>query len=124
MTRRHLVALLAVAALASPPSRAGEAARRAILPPELPWQGRSLELVAAPTDPWITPAERDGFRLTPSHDDTLAYLRRLAARAPEIQLVSLGKSPEGRDLWLAVVSKERARSPQELRRSGKPVLFA
>lgn len=124
MTHRYLAALLAVATLASPPARAGQAARRAILPPELPWQGRSLELVAAPTAPWITPAERDGFRLTPSYDDTLAYLRRLAARAPEIQLVSLGKSPEGRDLWLAVVSKERARSPQELKLSGKPVLFA
>lgn len=124
MTRRLLAALLALAAVASPPVRGGEAARRAILPPELPWQGRSLELLAPPADPWITPAERDGFELTPSYDETLAYLRRLAAQAPEIQLVSLGKSPEGRELWLAVVSKERARTPEELRRAGKPLLFA
>ena len=113
-----------VVGLVAPGTRAGEAARRAILPPELPWQGRSLELVAPASDPWITPAEQGGFRLTPSYDETVAWLRRLAARAPEVQLVSIGRSPEGRELWLAVVSKERARSPQELRRSGKPLLFA
>ena len=56
-------ATLALAAgLCGPAAQAGEAARRAILPPELPWQGRSLELVAPASDPWITPAEKSGFR--------------------------------------------------------------
>ncbi len=121
----RLPASLALAvSLAAAVAQAGEAARRAILPPELPWQGRSLALLAPASDRWITPAEASGFRLTPSYDETVAWLRRLSTAAPEVQLVSIGRSPEGRDLWLAVVSKERARSPQELRSSGKPLLFA
>lgn len=116
--------LVLVAGLAAPAAQAGEAARRAILPPELAWQGRSLELVAPASDSWITPAEKSGFRLTPSYDETVAWLSRLAAQAPEVQLVSIGRSPEGRELWLVVVSRERVRSPRDLRRGGKPLLFA
>ncbi len=119
------VAALAFSAFAQPaPVSSSEAARRAILPPELPWHGKSLALVASPLDPWITPAEQAGFERTPSYEETLAYLRRLAAAAPELHLVSLGKSPEGRDIWMVVASKERARTPQALLLNGKPTLLA
>lgn len=95
-----------------------------ILPPEIPWEGKSLALVAGSSDPWITPTETSGFSRTPRYDETIAYLRRLAAAAPEIQMVSLGKSPEGRDIWMAVVSRERAATPESLKAAGKPVLLA
>jgi murein tripeptide amidase MpaA len=101
-----------------------EAARRALLPPELPWRGKSLALVASPLDPWITPAEASGFERTPSYDDTVAWLKQIVAAAPELQLVSLGTSPEGREILMVVASKERARTPQALAANGKPTLFA
>lgn len=102
---------------------AGEAARHAILPPEQPWHGKSLALIAPPTDDWITPAEREGFRSTPSYAETLAFLQRLAESTPAVRLTSLGTSPEGRALWLAVVSKDGARTPRELAANGRPTLF-
>jgi hypothetical protein len=46
------------------------------------------------------------------------------AKAPNLTLLSLGKSPEGRDLWLVVASKEGAKTPQALRANGRPTLFA
>lgn len=107
-------ALLAAALISTTP----------ILPPEIPWKGKSLALVANPSDPWITPAEATGFARTPRYDETIAYLRRLAGAAPEIQMVSLGKSPEGRDIWMAVVSRERASTPERLKAAGKPILLA
>ncbi len=94
------------------------------LPPALPWEGASRALIAAAGDPWITPAEASGFRTTPSYDETVAWLERLAAAAPQVRLVSLGASAEGRDLWMAVVSAEGAETPEALHATGKPVLLA
>src|SRR6266581_2335611 len=68
----------------------------AILPPAMPWSGKSRELIAKPDDRWITVAEKTGFHATPTYDQTVAWLRQLAATAPEVRLTSLGRSPEGR----------------------------
>jgi hypothetical protein len=95
-----------------------------ILPPAQPWNGASRALAVPANDAWITPSEASGFRTTPRYDETVAYLRRLVAAAPQLRMVSLGKSPEGRDLWLVIASKERAFTPDALRRTGKPALFA
>lgn len=100
------------------------AARKAVLPPELPWDGASRSLVAAPDDPWITPAEASGLTRTPSYQETVDWLSRLAAAAPEVEMVSLGKSPEGRDVWMVVASAEGFITPEALAASGKPVLLA
>jgi hypothetical protein len=96
----------------------------AILPPAIPWNGASRNLVVAPDDPWITPSERDQLRTTPRYDETVAYLRRLVAASRDLHLLSLGKSGEGRDIWLVIASRERAFTPEALRRSNKPVVFA
>jgi hypothetical protein len=101
-----------------------DARRQAILPPELPWAGKSRSLVRPPGDPWATPAERSGLTETPRYDETVAWLRKLVAAAPNLAMISLGKSPEGRDLWLIVASKEGAKTAEALRANGRPTLFA
>lgn len=93
------------------------------LPPVRGWSGRSETIVTQAGDPWITLAEESGFRKTPRYDETIAWIRRLATAAPEVKLVSLGKSPEQRDIWMVVVSRARATTPDALRRSGKPTLL-
>ncbi len=95
-----------------------------ILPPELPWSGKSESLALAPDHPWATPAEASGLTATPRYAETMTWLQRLADASPELAMVSIGKSPEGRDLWLVIASKERAFTPEAVRASGKPVLFA
>ncbi|HJW94419.1 MAG TPA: M14 family metallopeptidase [Thermoanaerobaculia bacterium] len=94
------------------------------LPPAIPWHGKSYALVVNADDPWITPSEKSGFRTSPSYDETVAYLRRLTAAAPQQRMVSIGKSPEGRDIWMIVASKEQLFMPDALHRSGKPTLLA
>ncbi len=112
MKRIAALLLLATAAYAQP------------LPPAIPWDGKSRELIAAADDPWITPAEKSGFRLTPSYDDTVAWLRKLAAAAPQLRMVSLGKSGENRDIWMVVASKDRAFTPEALKKNAKPIFLA
>lgn len=103
---------------------ADDAARRAVLPPELSWSGRSRSLALPPEHPWATPFEKSGLQRTPRYDETVAWLQRLAGSGPELRLVSLGKSPEGRDLWMVVASREGASTPDALRANGKPTLLA
>ena len=96
------------------------AALPAILPPSTPWDGASRALVAPPTDRWITPAEASGFRTTPSYDETVAYLRRLVAAAPQLKMTSIGKSAEGRDIWMIIASTggNTARKPRVMAQGG------
>jgi murein tripeptide amidase MpaA len=100
------------------------AAQQPSLPPSPTWNGPSRELVRPASDPWITPAEAEGFRRTPSYEATVGWLRRLATATPQVRLVSLGKSAEGRDIWMVVASTSGASTPKALRANGRPTLLA
>ncbi|HUP66545.1 MAG TPA: M14 family metallopeptidase [Thermoanaerobaculia bacterium] len=95
-----------------------------VLPPPLEWSGTSEKLVVPASDPWITPAERTELRRTPDYEETVAWLRRLVSASPELRMVSLGKSPQGRDIWMVIASRERHFTPSDIHRSGKPVVLA
>ena len=95
-----------------------------LLPPVQSWSGKSEALVAADDDPWITPAERTGLVATPTYDETIAWLRELVAAAPELEMVSIGKSLQGRDFWMVIASADRVFNAQEMNVTGKPLLLA
>lgn len=100
------------------------AAPLAILPPLLSWNGASEALAVGADHPWVTPSEAGGLRTTPSYTETIAWLERLAAASPRVRMLPFGRSPEGRDLWLVVVSKEGAKSPADLAANGRPTVLA
>ncbi|MFC1548174.1 M14 family metallopeptidase [Candidatus Neomarinimicrobiota bacterium] len=94
------------------------------LPPAPAWDGKSQALLVDADDPWITPSERTGLTATPNYAETMAWLRKLAAAAPEVQLISIGTSHEQRDIWMVIVSTEQASTPAALKSTGKPTLLA
>ena len=100
------------------------ATQTAPLPPAPAYRGASRALIVPASDPWITPAEKTQLKTTPRYDETVAYLRRLVAAAPQLRLVSLGKTGEGRDIWMVVASKEGASTAAALRKNNKPIVFA
>ncbi|MGY6551519.1 MAG: M14 family metallopeptidase [Erythrobacter sp.] len=99
-----------VAAIAGAGALATSAFAKAPLPPELPWTGPSEALIAAPGDPWITPAEREDFRRTPSHLETRAWLERLEQASPLISLTEFGRTAEGRALYYVRASNGKGTS--------------
>ncbi|MEM7586173.1 MAG: M14 family metallopeptidase [Acidobacteriota bacterium] len=112
-------------AVTSTASGAGQpASHTPILPPIEPWDGASRALVVEPDDPWITPAEASGLTATPRYDETFAWLRRLAEAAPQLHLTSIGRSDEGREIWMVVASREGHRNPEQLAGNGKPTVLA
>ena len=75
-------------------------------------------------DEWLTVAERSEFRATSTYAETMDFLRKVEAAAPEIiRLTSFGKTAEGRALPLVVVSSEGAFTPDAANATGKPVLM-
>ena len=94
------------------------------LPPVIPWDGASRALVVTPDNPWITPCEMSGLVDTPSYDETVAWLERLVAAAPQLEMISIGRSLEGREVWMVIASAERVFTPDALRATGKPILLA
>lgn len=94
------------------------------LPPAPAWDGKSQALMVDADDPWITPSERTGLTATPSYAENVAWLKKLAAAAPEVQLISIGTSHEQRDIWMVIVSAEQVSTPAALKSTGKPTLLA
>jgi zinc carboxypeptidase len=67
---------------------------------------------------WRTPAEAADYRSTPSYEETLAFLKKLQARLPEMALRFYGTSSEGRPLPLVILSKEKVFSPEREEEEG------
>lgn len=78
--------------------------------------------VPIPPDHW-TKAELNGFRGTPSYDETLAFLRRLEKTSPFLSVSFFGTSAEGRPMPLVVASKDKAFTPEAAAKAGKPVVL-
>ncbi len=76
------------------------------LPPAPAWSGASESLIAPPSDKWITPSEKTGLIATPSYDQTVAWLKKLAKATPLVRIETFGSTGEGRKLIAVTASKD------------------
>src|SRR4051812_49320150 len=75
-------------------------------------------------DEWSTPAEKSCYRTTPRYDETMAYVRRVAAAAPkQIKVESIGKTGQGRELVSIIVSKDGVFDPTALHKADRPIVY-
>ena len=75
-------------------------------------------------DEWLTVAEKSDFRATSSYDETMDFLLRLQAAAPElIRVTDFGHSGQGRPLPLVIVSSDGAFTPEAAAVTGNPVVL-
>lgn len=69
-----------------------------------------LNLGAQHSD-WITQYEKSGFTETPRYDQTIDYCKKLAEHSPLVHYMAFGISPQGRELPLLIVDKDRNFEP-------------
>ncbi|MBW3564788.1 MAG: M14 family metallopeptidase [Acidobacteria bacterium] len=93
------------------------------LPPLVPWDGQTRELIVPADDPWITPSERTGLTETPSYEETVAWLERLVAASPKLRMVTIGESGEGRDIVMVIASNEGAGDARALAANRRPTVL-
>lgn len=72
---------------------------------------------------WRTRAERTNYAQTADYDETMRFCRQLEAGSRWVKLTSYGRSGQGRELPLLIVSKDRAFTPEAARATGKPVIL-
>jgi len=94
-----------------------------LLPPIKPFQGKSLELIKGNSDKWQTKFEKTKMLSTPNYDESIEYITALANSDKQFHLTSIGKSPQKRDIWMLIASKDGAKTPEQLRNNKKPTLF-
>ncbi|MDO6619627.1 M14 family metallopeptidase [Shewanella sp. 6_MG-2023] len=93
------------------------------LPPIASWQGASKALIQSKNAPWATPFEQNGLISSPNYNDTQQWLTKLVDSSDLLQQVSIGKSPQGRDIWMLVASEEGAATAKELAGNNKPTVL-
>jgi len=78
----------------------------------------------APTPDFRTPTEIANYRTTPDYAETVAYLDRIAAAYPQlVRIENFGKTGEGRDLKIVIVSKDGVFDPAAIHASGRAILL-
>ena len=113
---RLLLALITSLSLGHPamaepsPAAAKLAWDQPFLPPALAWNGASQALLRPATDPWATAFEQDPtHNVSPDYADTRKWFDRLDAASPLIRIEPFGVSPEGRELYVVIASKDGAK---------------
>jgi hypothetical protein len=96
---------------------------QSILPPVQEWHGKSEYIIAKSNNPWITPTEKSDFITTPTYNETINWLKKLADVSPLLTMISIGKSPEGRDIFMIIASAEKTVTASVLKKSTKPLLL-
>jgi len=72
-----------------------------------------------------TPAEATGFRTTPDYAATVDFLEGIASAHPDlVRIESFGRTGEGRDLKIVIVSRDGVFDPKVVHSSGRVVLLA
>jgi murein tripeptide amidase MpaA len=72
---------------------------------------------------WRTRAEKTGYRVTADYDETIRFCQQMEGGSRWIDYQTYGKSGQGRDLPLLVVSSDRAFTPEAARATGKPIIL-
>ncbi len=97
---------------------------QSILPPVMDRHGKSESLIVKANNPWITPAEKSDFVSTPDYNETVNWFKKLTAASQLLTMVSIGKSVEGRDVFMIIASTEKNISAAAIKKSVKPLLLA
>ena len=93
-----------------------------ILPPVPEWNGKSMNLMVDDSDPWVTPFETSKMKDSPPYAETMAWFKKLVEAAPELKMISIGKSARGREIYMILANKDKDFSTKGMR--SKPLFLA
>ena len=72
---------------------------------------------------WLTRAERTLWKQTSDYDEMMRMCRSFEAGSRWVKLEIIGRSGQGRDIPMIILSKDRAFTPDAARALGKPVVL-
>lgn len=72
---------------------------------------------------WLTFFEKSNHLESPDYDNTLKYFQKFADNTPYVIIKTIGLTPQGRELKVIIVSKDRAFTPEQAKKTGKAILL-
>ncbi len=72
---------------------------------------------------WLTHFEKSNQLESPNYEDTLKYFTKFVDNTPFVKIKTIGYSAKGRELKVIIVSKDKAFSPEQAKKSGKPIIL-
>ena len=94
-----------------------------IIPPLLPWYGKSKELLVDKTHKWVTPFELSDGLESPTYAETMEWIENLVKESEYLELIPIGKSEQGREIKMVIATSENNSSPEQLSTSDKPLIM-
>ena len=70
----------------------------------------------------ITP-EKSDFVKTSTHADVMQFLSAIKEKSPYVQIFSMGKSQEGKEIPVAILGKPAIHNAEEAKLTGKPIIY-
>ncbi len=80
-------------------------------------------LLSVPQEKTVTRAELTNYEQTSRYDDVIRFCEELGRLSPSVRVDNFGKTEEGRNLPLLVLSDPPVTSRSDAARAGKPVIF-
>lgn len=71
----------------------------------------------------VLTAEKSNFVKTSTYSDVVQFISDVTKDSEYAHVMSMGKSPEGKDIPVIVLANPRVTTPEQARQSGKPVIY-
>ncbi len=94
-----------------------------IMPPLLPWDGKSKELLVDKSHKWVTAFELSGGLESPTYTETMAWIEKLVNSSDLLQTKTIGHSEQGRPIQMVIATAEKESSAEKLSTSQKPLIL-
>ena len=72
---------------------------------------------------WLTHFEKSNQLESPDYENTLKYFQKFADKTPFVKIKTIGITPQGRELNVIIVSKDKAFTPEQAKKSGKVIVL-
>src|SRR5690606_15556097 len=72
---------------------------------------------------WLTHFEKSNQLESPDYDSTLKYYHKYADKPPYVKIKTIGTTPQGRELKVIIISKDKAFTPEQAKKTGKAIVL-
>ena len=72
---------------------------------------------------WLTHFEKSNQLESPDYENTLKYFQKFMDNSPYVKIKTIGLTPQGRELKVIIVSKDKAFTPEQAKKTGKAILL-
>ena len=72
---------------------------------------------------WLTHFEKSNKLESPDYENTLRYFQKFADKTPFVKIKPIGTTPQGREIKVIIVSKDKAFTPEQAKKTGKAIIL-